>query len=191
MKSWMKNESFRTRAREAIRSRRICHAFLANHSFEHEIVMAIAFGILGSADINRNDIQSGWDTDQFPNNPPELAIAFYYLLQAGGFKTGGLNFDAKIRRQSIDPQDLIVAHVGGIDACAHALKIAAAIVTDGGLDRFVDERYAGWRGKEGRAILAGKRPLEDLAQRVAREAIDPAPKSGRQEHLENLIARYV
>jgi xylose isomerase len=166
------------------------HAFLANHSFEHEIAMAAALGILGSMDINRNDVQSGWDTDQFPNNAPDLAIAFYHLLQAGGFKTGGLNFDAKIRRQSIDPEDLIAAHVGGIDTCAHALKIAAAIIEDGGLDRFVDERYAGWRGREGRAILAGKRSLDDLAARVARAAIDPAPKSGRQEYLENLIARY-
>jgi xylose isomerase len=118
-------------------------------------------------------------------------VAFYYVLKAGGFRTGGINFDAKIRRQSIDPQDLIAAHVGGIDACAHGLKAAAAVIEAGGLDRFVEERYAGWRGKEGRAILAGKRSLEDLAARVAREKIDPAPKSGRQEHLENLIARHV
>ena len=167
------------------------HAFLANHSFEHEIALATAYGIFGSLDMNRNDIQSGWDTDQFPNNASDLAVAFYYVLKAGGFKTGGINFDAKIRRQSIDPQDLIAGHVGGIDACAHGLKAAAAVVEDGGLDRFVEERYAGWRGKEGRAILAGKRSLEELAARVAREKIDPAPKSGRQEQLENLIGRYV
>ncbi len=167
------------------------HAFLANHSFEHEIALATAYGIFGSLDMNRNDIQSGWDTDQFPNDASELAVAFYYVLQAGGFKTGGINFDAKICRQSIDPQDLIAAHMGGIDACAHGLKAAAAVIEDGGLDRFVEERYAGWRGKEGRAILAGKRSLEELAARVAREKIDPAPKSGRQEHLENLIARHV
>jgi xylose isomerase len=86
---------------------------------------------------------------------------------------------------------LIVAHVGGLDTCAHALKIAAAIIGDGGLDRFVDERYAGWRGREGRAILAGKRSLDQVAARVSREAIDPVPKSGRQEYLENLIARYI
>jgi xylose isomerase len=167
------------------------HAILANHAFEHEIALAVALGIFGSIDANRNDYQSGWDTDQFPNNPPELALAFYYLLQGGGFKTGGLNFDAKIRRQSLDPEDLIVAHVGGLDTCAHALKIAAAIIEDGGLDRFVDERYAGWRGREGRAVLAGKRSLDQIAARVTREAIDPVPKSGRQEYLEKLIARYI
>jgi xylose isomerase len=98
------------------------HAILAGHSFEHEIALAASLGIFGSIDMNRNDYQSGWDTDQFPNNHAEKAVAFYEILKAGGFTTGGTNFDAKIRRQSLDPEDLILAHVGGMDTCARALK---------------------------------------------------------------------
>ena len=96
------------------------HAVLAGHSFEHEIATATALGIFGSVDANRNDYQSGWDTDQFPNNVPEMALAIYYILKAGGFTTGGFNFDSKLRRQSLDPVDLIAAHVGGMDVCAKA-----------------------------------------------------------------------
>ena len=102
------------------------HAILAGHSFEHELALARELGIFGSIDMNRNDYQSGWDTDQFPNNVPEMALAFYEVLRAGGFKTGGTNFDAKLRRQSLDAEDLILAHVGGMDACAAGLKAAAA-----------------------------------------------------------------
>ena len=103
---------------------------LAGHTFEHEIALANALGIFGSIDMNRNDYQSGWDTDQFPNNVPEMALAYYEILKAGGFVTGGTNFDAKLRRQSMDPMDLLIAHVGGMDTCARALKAAAKMLED-------------------------------------------------------------
>jgi xylose isomerase len=167
------------------------HALLAGHSFEHELSLAAAFGILGSIDINRGDYQSGWDTDQFAMNVPEMALACHAILKAGGFTTGGFNFDAKIRRQSIDPDDLLIAHLGSMAACARGLLIAAAIIEDGELDRFVEERYAGWQGREGKAILAGKRSLDDLSATVLKRNIDPQPKSGRQEYLEALINRFV
>ena len=167
------------------------HATLAGHSFEHEIALASALGIFGSIDINRGDPQSGWDTDQFPNSVPEVALALYYILRAGGFTTGGLNFDAKIRRQSLDPTDLLYAHIGGMDVCARGLLAAAAMIEDGSLTRHVDERYASWDGEEGRAVLGGARSLEDLAARVESAGLDPQPVSGRQEYLENLVNRFV
>jgi len=167
------------------------HAILAGHSFEHEIALALALGIFGSLDINRGDYQSGWDTDQFPNSVPEVALALFYILRAGGFTTGGLNFDAKLRRQSIDPLDLLHAHAGGMDVGARALLCAAKAVEEGRMAAYVDERYAGWDGAEGQAILAGQRSLEDLAQRAEESNIDPTPRSGQQEYLENLFNRYV
>jgi xylose isomerase len=167
------------------------HAFLAKHTFEHELALAAASGILGSIDMNRNDLQSGWDTDQFPNNVPEVALAYYHILKAGGFTTGGTNFDAKVRRQSIDPADLLYAHIGGMDTCARAIKAAAALIEDGTYDRFVEERYAGWKSAEAQAMLKGERTLDDLAARVEAEDIEPEPRSGRQEYLENLINRFV
>lgn len=121
------------------------HAILAGHSFEHEIATAAALGIFGSIDMNRNDYQSGWDTDQFPNNHAEKAVAFYEILRAGGYTTGGTNFDAKVRRQSLDPEDLILAHVGGMDTCARALKAAAYLLEDDTLEAARRARYAGWR----------------------------------------------
>jgi xylose isomerase len=165
------------------------HAVLAGHSFEHEIATAVALGIFGSVDANRNDYQSGWDTDQFPNNVPETALAIYHILKGGGFTTGGFNFDAKLRRQSLDPEDLIAAHVGGIDVCARGLLAAAAMIEDGGLDRALAERYAGWDKPEAQALLGGD--LAAIAERVDREGIDPRPRSGRQERLENLVNRFV
>ena len=165
------------------------HAILAGHSFEHEIALAAALGIFGSIDMNRNDYQSGWDTDQFPNNHPEKAVAFYEILKAGGFTTGGVNFDAKIRRQSLDPADLILGHVGGMDTCARALKAAAALMEDGAFDRARAERYARWAGPKAQAMLKGS--LEDAAARVLAEGLEPQPKSGRQERLENLWNRFV
>ncbi len=167
------------------------HAILAGHSFEHELATAMALGIFGSIDMNRNDYQSGWDTDQFPNNVPEMTLAFYEILKGGGFKTGGTNFDAKIRRQSLDPQDLLAAHVGGMDTCARALKAAARMLEDKALETPLAERYAGWNGAEAKAILAGKRSLEDIAERVEKKNINPQPRSGRQEMLENIVNRYV
>ena len=167
------------------------HAVLAGHSFEHEVAMAVALGLLGSLDANRNDYQSGWDTDQFPNNAAELVPAFYQILKGGGLAPGGLNFDAKVRRQSIEPQDLLLGHIGGLDVCAQALGAAARLIEDGQYDRFLAERYAGWDEPAAQAMLGGKFSLEDIAGRVAREGVDPRPRSGRQEYLENLLNRFV
>ncbi|MCW5695602.1 MAG: xylose isomerase [Bauldia sp.] len=166
------------------------HAVLAGHSFEHEIAMATALGVFGSIDINRNDDQSGWDTDQFPTNPAQLVMPFYELLRGGGFTTGGLNFDARIRRQSIDPRDVLLGHIGGLDGCAKAAIAAAAMIEDGALQRFVDERYAGWDSAEARAMLSGKESLEAIAARLGRKPVEPQPRSGQQEYLENLLLRY-
>ncbi|MCH1532237.1 xylose isomerase [uncultured Planktomarina sp.] len=165
------------------------HAILAGHSFEHELALARALGIFGSIDMNRNDYQSGWDTDQFPNNVPETALAYYEVLKAGGFTTGGTNFDAKLRRQSLDPQDLILAHVGAMDICAAGLKAAAAMLEDGRLEAARTERYAGWDSAEGQALLHSD--LEQISARVVAEDINPEPKSGRQERLENLVNRFL
>jgi len=165
------------------------HAILAGHSFEHELALARALGIFGSIDMNRNDYQSGWDTDQFPNNVQETALAYYEVLKAGGFTTGGTNFDAKLRRQSLDPQDLILAHVGAMDICAAGLKAAAAMLEDGRLETARTERYAGWDSAEGQALLHSD--LEQISARVVAEDINPEPKSGRQERLENLVNRFL
>jgi xylose isomerase len=167
------------------------HAILAGHTFEHELALANALGIFGSIDMNRNDYQSGWDTDQFPNNVPEMALAYYQVLQAGGFTTGGTNFDAKLRRQSIDPEDLLYGHIGGMDACARGLKAAAKMVEDGALSKPLAERYAGWESERAKKMLSGAMSLEEITAMVEAENINPQPKSGRQEHLENIVNRYV
>ncbi|PRZ49501.1 xylose isomerase [Tritonibacter scottomollicae] len=167
------------------------HAILAGHSFEHEIATAQALGIFGSIDMNRNDYQSGWDTDQFPNTTPEVALAYYHILKHGGFSTGGTNFDAKLRRQSIDPEDLLMAHIGGMDVCARGFKAAVAMVEDGTLDQFVTDRYAGWQGASAQDMLNGKLSLESIAEKVEAEGINPRPRSGRQEYLENVVNRFV
>ena len=167
------------------------HAILAGHSFEHEIATAQALGVFGSIDMNRNDYQSGWDTDQFPNTTPEVALAYYHILKHGGFSTGGTNFDAKLRRQSIDPEDLLMAHIGGMDVCARGFKAAVAMVEDGTLDQFVTDRYAGWQGASAQDMLNGKLSLESIAEKVEAEDINPRPRSGRQEYLENVVNRFV
>ncbi|WP_419911492.1 xylose isomerase [Hoeflea sp.] len=167
------------------------HAILAGHSFEHELAAANALGIFGSIDMNRNDYQSGWDTDQFPNNVPEMALAYYHVLKGGGFTSGGTNFDAKLRRQSLDPEDLLMAHIGGMDCCARGLKAAAAMLEDRVLSGFVDKRYDGWNAPDAQKMLTGDTGLEDIAARVEAEGINPSPKSGHQEYLENVVNRYV
>jgi len=167
------------------------HATLAGHSFEHEIALAVALGIFGSIDMNRGDAQLGWDTDQFPNNVSETGLAMYHILQGGGFTTGGLNFDAKIRRQSLDPDDLLHAHIGGMDVSARGLLIAAKMIEDGALARHVKERYAGWESPEGKAMLSGQRSLAEIAAAVEARNAEPQPRSGRQEYLENLVNSYV
>ena len=165
------------------------HAILAGHSFEHELALARALGIFGSIDMNRNDYQSGWDTDQFPGNVPETALAYFEVLKAGGFTTGGTNFDAKLRRQSLDAEDLILGHVGAMDVCAAGLKAAAKMLDDGKLEAERDARYAGWETLEGKALMHSD--LESIMTQVTAQDINPEPKSGRQERLENLVNRYL
>lgn len=166
------------------------HATLSGHSFEHEIATASTLGIFGSLDINRGDPQLGWDTDQFPNNVPETALALYHVLQAGGFTTGGCNFDAKVRRQSIDPADLLHGHIGGIDVLARGLLIAEKIINDGRLAKAVQERYSGWEQPLGAGILQGRMDLDAVAEHVLAQNRDVQPVSGRQEYLENLFNRF-
>ena len=167
------------------------HAILAGHSFEHELALASALGIFGSIDMNRNDYQSGWDTDQFPNNVPEMALAYYHVLKAGGFTSGGTNFDARLRRQSIDPDDLLIAHIGGMDCCARGLKAAAKMVEDGALSVPLKERYSGWSDQQAKQMLAGSMGLDDIEAYVLQNEINPRPHSGAQEKLENIVNRYV
>ena len=167
------------------------HATLAGHSFEHEVAYALSAGIFGSIDMNRGDPQLGWDTDQFGNDIAELSLVVARIVAAGGFKTGGFNFDAKVRRQSNDPSDLFHGHVGGMDNLARALLIADKMLTDGKLQAFVDERYAGWNEKLGKDIMAGKLSLADLSDRALADKLDPKPRSGRQELLETIVNRYL
>ena len=167
------------------------HATLAGHSFHHEVAYAIANGVFGSVDANRGDPQNGWDTDQFPNDVTEMALALYEILRAGGLTSGGFNFDAKLRRQSSDPDDLFHAHVGGMDTLARALIAAEALIRDDRLAGFVRDRYVGWQSERGRAIRDGKASLEDLWQQAVEAAADPRPASGRQEWLENRVREVV
>jgi xylose isomerase len=166
------------------------HAVLAGHSFDHEIALANALGIFGSVDMNRNDYQSGWDTDQFPNNVLDTALAYYQILRGGGFATGGTNFDAKLRRQSIEPVDLLIGHVGAMDTCARALIAAAKMLEDGALEAPLRERYAAWNAADAKKLLAGEVSLAEIERRVL-AAVDPEPRSGKQELLENIVNRYV
>lgn len=165
------------------------HATLAGHSFEHEIATAAALGLLGSVDMNRGDPQNGWDTDQFPTNAQDLSLAMLEVLRGGGVGEGGFNFDAKIRRQSVDLEDLLHAHVGGIDTMARALLIAERITLDGALDAALEQRYAGWDTEFGKGVLAGVVSLPMLAEHAVNAGVSPALKSGRQEALENLVMR--
>jgi xylose isomerase len=167
------------------------HATLAGHTFEHEVAYALAAGLFGSIDMNRGDTLLGWDTDQFPNDLGELSLLLARILQAGGFSTGGFNFDAKVRRQSFEPEDLFHAHVGGMDILAHALLVADRILTDGKLPAVVDARYAGWKTGLGKEILDRKLSLVQIADQVNARNLDPKPRSGRQEMLENLVSRYL
>ncbi len=167
------------------------HATLAGHSFEHEIATAIDLNIFGSIDMNRGDMQCQWDTDQFPNSIAETALAMYLILQAGGFTTGGLNFDSKVRRQSIDPQDMFYGHVGAMDVSARALLIAEKMILDGRYAQALKDRYAGWQGAFGRELLAGQHSLDALAARVLASNTDTRPVSGKQEYLENLLNSFI
>jgi xylose isomerase len=167
------------------------HATLAGHSFHHEVAFATANGFLGSIDANRGDPQNGWDTDQFPNSVEDLTMPMYEILRSGGIAPGGFNFDAKLRRQSTDRTDLFHAHIGALDTLAQALLAAAALVEDGELAGLRDRRYAGWDGALGTSILDGSLGLADLEARVASGEIDPAPVTGAQERLENLVNQRI
>lgn len=167
------------------------HATLAGHSFEHEIAMALDLSIFGSVDMNRGDMQCAWDTDQFPNSIAETALMLYLILKDGGFVKGGINFDAKVLRQSIDPEDMFHGHIGAMDVCARALLIAEKMIGDSKLERFVNDRYAGWSTGYGKDILGGKVSLEAVASHMLTANKDPRPTSGRQEHLENLLNSYL
>jgi xylose isomerase len=166
------------------------HATLAGHTFQHELQVAADAGLLGSIDANRGDYQNGWDTDQFPNNVNELAEAMLVILEAGGFKGGGINFDAKIRRNSTDPADLFHAHIGGMDTFARALLVADAVLQKSDYKAFRQERYSSFDSGKGKEFEEGKLTLEDLRS-IAIQNGEPAVKSGRQEYLENLINRFI
>ncbi|MBE7159493.1 MAG: xylose isomerase, partial [Rhodospirillales bacterium] len=167
------------------------HALLAGHSFEHEIATAADLGVLGSLDINRGDPLLGWDTDQFPNDLYAMTLSMYHVIRGGGLGVGGMNFDAKIRRQSIDPEDLIHAHAGGADLCAHAFLLAAKMWEEGTLKQVIDERYAGWQAAEYKDILSGNVSLDQVADRAEKANLNPQPRSGKQEKLENLFLRQL
>jgi len=166
------------------------HATLAGHTFQHELELAAANDMLGSVDANRGDLFLGWDTDQFPTDLYDTTLAMYTILQAGGFTTGGLNFDAKLRRQSTDEEDLFYAHIGGMDTFARGLKIAAKMIEDGAFAQVIADRYAGWKGELGQQIEAGKATLADLEAYTLKHG-EPTIESGRQEMLENLLNQYI
>jgi xylose isomerase len=167
------------------------HATLSGHSFEHEIAMAIDLGIFGSIDMNRGDPQNGWDTDQFPNDIREITTAMYYILQGGGFTTGGNNFDSKVRRQSIDPADLFHGHVGAVDIIARGLINAAAMIKGGELAGLVSDRYAKWQTPDAQKMLGGSLSLAEIADGALAASVDPKRVSGRQEYAENIVSRYI
>jgi xylose isomerase len=166
------------------------HATLAGHTFTHELQVAVDSGMLGSMDANRGDYQNGWDTDQFPNNINELTEAMLIILEGGGFQGGGINFDAKRRRNSTDDADLFHAHIGGVDTFARALVIADAILTKSDYKKIRADRYASFDSGKGAEFEAGKLSLEDLRNLAASNG-EPKVISGRQEYLENLINRFI
>ena len=166
------------------------HATLAQHTFQHELQVAANAGVLGSMDANRGDYQNGWDTDQFPNNVTELTEAMLVVLQSGGLQGGGINFDAKTRRNSTDLVDIFYAHIGGMDTFARALLAADAILKKSNYKQLLKARYASFDKGKGRDFEAGKLKLKDLAK-LAAKAGEPTQRSGQQELFENIISRYI
>lgn len=166
------------------------HATLAGHTFQHELQVSVDAGLLGSIDANRGDYQNGWDTDQFPNNINELTEAMLVIIEAGGFGGGGINFDAKIRRNSTDPADLFYAHIGGMDTFARALIAADNILKHSDYIKIRQDRYASFDSGKGKDFEVGKLNLEDL-RNLAVEMGEPEVRSGKQEYLENLVNRYI
>jgi xylose isomerase len=166
------------------------HATLAGHTFEHELAVASAAGKLGSVDANRGDLLLGWDTDQFPTDIYSTTLAMMIILNQGGLGTGGLNFDAKVRRSSNDPYDLFHAHIGGMDAFARGLLIAHDIIEDKVFSKFIAERYSSFDSGIGAKIMSGKVGFRDLEQWIIKEG-KPELESGRQEMLENILNSYI
>jgi xylose isomerase len=168
------------------------HAELAGHDFAHELETAAAAGLFGSVDANRGDNMNGWDTDQFPMSYYETAMAMYIILKTGGFTTGGLNFDSKIRRNSIDPDDLFIAHIGGMDAFAAGLQIAQRIIDDGIIPNFIKDRYASFSSGDGAKFSKGELTLDQLAK-IGTDAGygKTGITSGKQEYLENVLNSYL
>ena len=165
------------------------HATLAGHTFEHELTVAVDNGMLGSIDANRGDAQNGWDTDQFPIDNFELTQALLQVIRNGGLGNGGMNFDAKLRRNSTDPEDIFIAHISGMDAMARALLNAAAIVEESPLPQMLKERYASFDAGEGKRFEDGKMTLEDLVA-YAKKSGEPVQKSGKQELYETILSLY-
>jgi len=163
---------------------------LAGHTFEHELAVASAAGKLGSVDANRGDLLLGWDTDQFPTDIYSTTLAMIVILNQGGLGSGGLNFDAKPRRSSIDTIDLFYAHIGGMDTFARGLLIANNIIEDGVFDQFIDNRYNSYLEGIGKDILSGKMTFEETEKWILENGM-PVPKSGRQEMLENILNDYL
>lgn len=166
------------------------HATLAGHSFQHELQFCVDNGILGSVDANRGDLFLGWDTDQFPTDIYDTTLAMYTILKGGGLTTGGLNFDAKVRRQSIDAEDLFYAHIGAMDAFARGLKNAAKMIKGKKFDKAIAKRYAGWDSAFGQKIEKGKMSFSDLEAYTIKNG-EPKLQSGQQELLENLLNDYI
>jgi xylose isomerase len=167
------------------------HATLAGHTMQHELEVAGAAGALGSIDANTGDMLLGWDTDQFPTDIYLTSQCMYTVLKYGGFKTGGVNFDAKVRRESFEPIDLFYAHIGGMDTFARGLKIAAAMRADGRLEKLLNERYTSWDTGLGAEIESGKHDFASLEKIMLQKGEAAANASGRQEMIENLINTYL
>jgi xylose isomerase len=167
------------------------HAELSGHDFHHEIATAVNAGIFGSIDANAGDPRLGWDLDLFPGSVEDMSLGMLEILRGGGFTTGGLMFDTKLRRQSISRDDLFVAHIGGMDTMAKSLLVAQSILDEGRLDRLRDDRYAGWNESSAQEILDGKVSLQQIHDDLLESGHEPQPVSGRQEMLERLVARHI
>jgi xylose isomerase len=167
------------------------HATLSGHDFHHEVAAAVAAGIFGSVDANAGDDRLGWDLDRFPGSVEDMSLGLLEILRGGGFTTGGMMFDCKLRRQSISRDDLFIAHIGGMDILARSLLVAASILEEGELDRRRAERYAGWDTPAGQDLLAGKWSLQEIHDDLVASGHEPRPVSGRQELLERLVARHI
>lgn len=166
------------------------HATLAGHTFAHDLRMARDSNLLGSIDANRGDAQNGWDTDQFPLDLYDCVHGMMEVLQAGGFVSGGLNFDAKLRRESTDLEDMFIAHIGGMDAFARGLIVADSILSDSRFTDLLSERYSSWESDEGAQFESGSLGLEALREIALRDG-EPAKRSGKQELMENIVNDHI